>query len=101
MLSLTLGHWGLGKTSAEKSRLLSGIAQISETPAPQFGQLGPLFSGRQNDVLRVWQGKSTNDDNDNCNDNFDSNGGNFDDYDEKNDQKPYKYYDFSAKIYQS
>ena len=44
----------LGKTSAEKSRLLSGIAQISEPPpTPQFGQLGPLFSGRQNDVLRV------------------------------------------------
>ena len=73
----------LGKTSYEKSRLLSGIAQISETPppTPQFGQLGPLFSGRQNDVLRVWQEKSTNDDNDNCHDNYDSNDGNFDDYD--------------------
>ena len=36
---------GLGKTFAEKIHLLSGIAQISETPppAPQFGQLGPLF----------------------------------------------------------
>ena len=33
----------LGKTSDEKSRLLSGIAQISDPPNPQFGQLGPLF----------------------------------------------------------
>ena len=76
----------LGKASAEKIRLLSGIARISE-PTPQFGQLGPLFSGRQNDVLRVWQEKSTNDDNDNCNDNYDSNDGNFDDYDEKMTKK--------------
>ena len=36
-----------------------------------------------------------------CNDNFDSKYGNFDDYDEKNDQKIFKYYDFSAKMYQS
>ena len=43
----------LGKTSAEKSRKLSGIARISETPTPQFGQLGTIFSGRQNGVLRV------------------------------------------------
>ena len=48
------GKFPLGKTSVEKSRLLLGIAQISETPpTPQLGQLGPLFSGRQNDVLRV------------------------------------------------
>ena len=35
----------LGKTSDEKSRLLSGIARISETPhsTPQLGQLGPFF----------------------------------------------------------
>ena len=44
-------------------------------PWPQFGQLGPLFSGRQNNVLRVLQEKSTNDDNDNCHDNHDSNDG--------------------------
>ena len=43
----------LGKGSVKKNRLLSGIAQISEPPTPQFGQLSPLFSGRQNDVLRV------------------------------------------------
>ena len=60
----------LGKTSAEKSHLL-----------------GPLFSGRQKDVLRVWQEKSTNDGNDNCNDNYDSNDGNFDDYEEKMTKK--------------
>ena len=70
-------------------------------PTPQFGQLGPLFSGRQNNVLRVWQEKSTNDDNDNCHDNYDSNDGNFDDYDEKITKKTYKYYDSSAKMYQS
>ena len=56
-------------------------------PTPQFGQLGPLFSGRQNDVLRVCQEKSTNDDNDNCHDNYDSNDDNFDDYDEKMTKK--------------
>ena len=80
----------LGKTSVQKSRILSGIAQIRESPpppAPQFGQLGPLFSGRQKDVLRVWQEKSTNDGNDNCNDNYDSNDGNFDDYEEKMTKK--------------
>ena len=32
-------------------------------------------------------GKSTNDDNDNCNANYDSNDGNFDDYDEKMTKK--------------
>ena len=73
---------------------------IGNPSPPQFGQLGPLFSGRQNDVLRVWQEKSTNDDNDNCHDNYDSNDGNFDDYDEKITKKTYKYYDFSAKMYQ-
>ena len=77
----------LGKTSAEKSRKLSGIARISEPPTPQFGQLGTIFSGRQNGVLRVWQEKSTNDDNDNCNDNCDSNDDNFDDNDEKMTKK--------------
>ena len=56
-------------------------------PSPQFGQLGPLFSGRQNDVLRVCQEKSTNDDNDNCNDSYDSNDGNFHDHVEKMTKK--------------
>ena len=56
-------------------------------PTPQFGQLGPLFSGRQNDVLRVCQEKSTNDDNDNCNDSYDSNDGNFHDHVEKMTKK--------------
>ena len=54
---------------------------------PQFGQLGPFFSGRQNDVLREWQEKSTNNDSVNCNNNYDSNDGNFDDYDEKMTKK--------------
>ena len=44
--------------------------------------------------------KSTNDDNDDSNDNYDSNDGNYHDNDDKNDQKTYKYYDFSAKMYQ-
>ena len=48
------GGLGPRKGSVEKSHLLSGIARISEPPpTPQFGQLGPLFSGRQNNVLRV------------------------------------------------
>ena len=38
--------------------------------------------------------KSTDGDNDVCNDNHDSEGGNFDD---KNDQKTYKHYDISEK----
>ena len=90
----------LGKASAEKNCLLSGIAQISNPPPPNSGNLVLFFSGRQNDVLRVWQEKSTDDDNDNYHDNYDSNDGNFDDYDKKNDKKTYRYYDFLAKIYQ-
>ena len=33
----------LGKASIKKKRFLSGIAQISYPPWPQFGQLGPFF----------------------------------------------------------
>ena len=36
--------------------------------------------------------KSIVDDNDGCNDNYDSNGGNFDDNDNKNYQQTYKYW---------
>ena len=78
-----------GRHSLKKVANFWALPKLAKNPppTPQFGQLGPLFSGRQNDVLRVWQGKSTNDDNDNCNDNFDSNYGNFDDYDEKMTKK--------------
>ena len=41
------------------------------------------FSGRQIDVLRVRPKKSTIDYNNGCNDNYDSNDGNFDDNDDK------------------
>ena len=37
--------------------------------------------------IMTFQQKSTNDDNDNCNDNYDSNDCNFDDYDEKMTKK--------------
>ena len=43
------------------------------------------------------QEKSTNDDNDNCNDNFDSNYGNFDDYDEKITKKDSNIMTFQQK----
>ena len=35
----------------------SGIAQITQTPPPQFGQLYRLFPADKNDVLRVWRKK--------------------------------------------
>ena len=69
---------------------------------PHFGQLGPLFFGGQNDILRAWHKQvHTDDNNDDCNDNYDSNGGNFYENDDKNDQQTYKYYDFSAKMCKS
>ena len=40
----------LGNTSQEKNQLLSGIAQITSPPLPQFGQLVPLFLDVKNDV---------------------------------------------------
>ena len=43
--------------------------------------------------------KRTDDDNDDCNDNYDSNDGNFDDS-AKKIPKTYKSFDFSAKMYQ-
>ena len=89
----------LGKGSVEKSRLLSGIARISETPPthpPIRATWSSLFWTSKRRFTRM-TGKNTNDDNDNCNDNCDSNDDNFDDYDEKITKK-YKYYNFSAKI---
>ena len=84
----------------KKECLLSGIAQISPPPppSPQFGQLGPLFSDVKNDVLRVWQKKSTDDDDDGWHDNYDGDGDNIDEIDDNNDLKTYKYYDFWVKI---
>ena len=61
----------LGMTSQKKECLLSGIAQISSpTPSPQFGQLGPLFSGRQKQRFAHMTEKSTDDDDDGQNDNL-------------------------------
>ena len=77
----------LGKGSVEKSRLLSSIAWKSETPHPPIRATWSFFSGRQNDVLRVWKKNSFYDDNGDCNNNYDSNGGNNND---KKDQKTYK-----------
>ena len=55
-------------------------------PSPQFGQLGPPFSDVKNDVLRVWQKKNTDDDDDGWNDNYDGDDDNVDEIDEKNYQ---------------
>ena len=52
-------------------------------PLPPIRATWSPFSGRQIDVLRVWQKKSTIDYNNGCNDNYDSNDGNFDDNDDK------------------
>ena len=43
----------LGKASIKKKRFLSGIAQISYPPWPQFGQLGPFFSEVKIQDLKV------------------------------------------------
>ena len=77
----------LGKTSHKKNRFLSGIAQITSPPLPQFGQLVPLFLDVKNDVLaRITE--PSNDDYDNgVSDNCDHNFGTFDDFGVKNDQK--------------
>ena len=42
--------------------------------------------------------KSTDDDDDGWNDNYDGDGDNIDEIDDNNDQKTYKYYDFWVKI---
>ena len=47
----------LGKTSKRKKLFNSGIARITQTPTPQFGQLYRLFPADKNDVLCVWRKK--------------------------------------------
>ena len=71
----------LGKGSVEKSRLLSGIARKSETPHPPIRATWSSFFRTSKRRFTRMTGKSTNDDNDNCNDNYDTNDGNLDDYD--------------------
>ena len=74
----------LGKTSHKKNRFLSGIAQITSPPSPQFGQVVQLFLDVKNDVLAHIT-EPSNDDYDN--DVSDHNFGTFDDFGVKNDQK--------------
>ena len=52
-------------------------------PSPSFGQLVHLFRTSKT-TFYAYDRKSTNDDNDGCNNNYD---GNFDDNDDKNYQK--------------
>ena len=58
-----------------------------EKTLPPIQTTWSYFFGRQNNVLRVWQKKSTDDDNYFVNDNYDSNDGNFDDNGKKIPQK--------------
>ena len=65
-------------------------------PSPSFGQIVHLFRTSKT-TFYAYDRKSTNDDNDGCDNNYD---GNFDDNDDKNNQKTNKYKEFWVKIYQ-
>ena len=80
-----------------------GIAQISRKPPPappipQFGQLGPLFFGRQKRRIARMTEKSIDDDDDGWNHDYDGDDDNIDEIDDKNDQKTHKYYAIWVKI---
>ena len=77
----------LGKTSAKKNRFLSGIAQITSPPSPQFGQVVQLFLDVKNDVFAHITEPSNDDYDNDVSDNCDNNFGTFDDFGVKNDQK--------------
>ena len=65
-------------------------------PSPSFEQLVHLFRTSKT-TFYAYDRKSTNDDNDGCDNNYD---GNFDDNDDKKNQKTNKYKEFWVKIYQ-
>ena len=67
------------------------MPELAKPPPPKFGHLGPFFSGRQKRRFAPMTEKNTDDDNNRCHDNFDQNFGNFDDNDDKNYWKTYKY----------
>ena len=71
-----------------------------EKSLPPIQTTWSYFFGRQNNVLRVWQKKSTDDDDDGWHDNYDGDDNYIDEIDEKNYNKKYKYYDFWVKIAQ-
>ena len=70
----------------EEKTFLSGIAQITSPPSPQFGQVVPLFLDVKNDVLARITEPSNNDYDTDWSDNCDYNFVNFDDF---GDQKVY------------
>ena len=71
-------------------RALPELAKPPPPPPPNSGNLVLFFRTSKRRFARMKE-KSTGDDNDGCNDNYD---GHFDDNDDKNDQKTYKYHDF-------
>ena len=82
--------WGLGETSHKKNRFLSGIAQITSPPSPQFGQVVQLFLDVKNDVFAHITEPSNDDYDNDVSDNCDNNFGTFNDFGVKNDQKYHK-----------
>ena len=63
--------------------LIRALPELAKPSTPQFGHLGPFFSGRQKRRFARMMEKNTDDDNNRCHDNFDQNFGNFDDNDDK------------------
>ena len=64
VLTSSIFDWrylGKGTSLITKKRFLSGIAQITPPPSPQFGQLVPLFSDVKDNVLARITEPSNND----------------------------------------
>ena len=72
------------------------MAKSANPPSPNSGNL--VFFRTSKLFFALMTEKSDDDDNDGCNDNYDSNDWNFEDNAEKNVQKTINYYDFRVRI---
>ena len=77
-----------GRHQQKKSVFFQVLPESPTPPAPPMAPIRATWSSFfyvKNDVLRVWPEKKFDADNEDCNDNYDDNFGNFDDSYDKND----------------
>ena len=72
-----------GRHPLKKVANFKALPELAKPPHPPIRATWSSFFRTSKRHFTRMTGKSINDDNDNCNDNYYSNDGNFDDYDEK------------------
>ena len=80
-----------GRHQNKKHFSIRAMSELPKPPHPPIRATLPTLSGRQKRRFARMAEKNTDDDNNCCHDNFDQNFGNFDDNDDKNYWKTYKY----------